>query len=158
MEPISVEDQIFNVIIRCHPSVVCFLSIVYAFSYPMYRTDLWNYLVSLSSLITLPWIILGDFNQVSNVSEKKGGRPPNSQGMQQFNYMIFECALPDMGFVGPRFTWSNMREGPTLIQECLDNALYNRQFLTRYLEYTVVHLPRPRSDHHPLLVSTPDNR
>lgn len=82
MEPISVEDQIINVIIRCHSYVVCFLSTVYASPYPVYRTDLWNYLVSLSSLITLPWIILGNFNQVYDVSKKKGGRPPNSRGMQ----------------------------------------------------------------------------
>lgn len=72
--------------------------------------------------------------------------------MFEFNHMISSCSFLDLGFSGPQFMWSNMRRGIAHIQERLDRALGNRQLLFRFPDCSVSHLPRSRSDHHPLLL------
>lgn len=40
--------------------------------------------------------------------------------------MFDDCEFVDVGFSGPRFTWSNKREGQTRISERLDRACCTR--------------------------------
>lgn len=72
--------------------------------------------------------------------------------MKSFAEMIRKCDLHDLGFSGPKFTWSNMRSGAANVQERLDRALGNHQWIIRFLECRVTHLPQSRSDHHPIMV------
>lgn len=97
---------------------------------------------------------MGDFNQTKCVVEKKGGRPSPLNPMNSFVHMIRECALIDLGFSGPPFTWTNMRKGEANIQEWLDRALANSSWLERFGDSQVIHLPRTRSDHNPLLLQS----
>ncbi|XP_028058205.1 uncharacterized protein LOC114262062 [Camellia sinensis] len=64
-----------------------------------------------------------------------------------------ECHLTDLGFSGPKFTWTNGRHGLANIKERLDRALCNDQWHTLFPEAWVQHLPRVNSDHYPLLIS-----
>lgn len=49
------------------------LTAVYASPYNTVRSTLWDHLVSISIMHKLPWIILGDFNEILFMNEKKGG-------------------------------------------------------------------------------------
>lgn len=54
---------------------------------------------------------MGDFNQVVDPQEKKGGRPVSFYHIRPLQDMIDQCQQVYMGIDGPRFTWSNMRKG-----------------------------------------------
>ncbi|KAM7468887.1 hypothetical protein LguiA_007070 [Lonicera macranthoides] len=53
---------------------------------------------------------LGDFNAISDVSEKVGGRPPKIQDLESFNAMINDCGIVDCDYEGNKYTWLNNQE------------------------------------------------
>ena len=53
--------------------------------------------------------MLGDFNEVLNSDEKLGGRPINCNRALKFQECLNSCGIIDMGFSGPRFTWTILR-------------------------------------------------
>lgn len=65
----------------------------------------------------IPWLLLGDFNQVLWRDGKRGRSPVSQARVQPFVNMIKNCKLLDLDFSGQKFTWSNMRKGITNIQE-----------------------------------------
>jgi hypothetical protein len=64
------------------------------------------------------------------------------------------CAMMDLGFSGPKLTWSNKkkRAGLAKISERLDRAWCNLGWRHLFQGAGVHHLPRTHSDHHPVLV------
>ena len=63
------------------------------------RVPLWDLQRSLSST-SLPWIAGGDYNIISNGTEREGGSQPDHLAMNDFNSVIHDCNLLDPGFVG----------------------------------------------------------
>lgn len=57
----------------------------------------------------------------------------------------------DLSILNRSFTWSNSRRIPTL--ECLDRAFISQGWLSSSPQSTLRALPRPKSDHTPLLLS-----
>ena len=57
------------------------------------------------------WLCLGDFNEIMDANEKFGGLPKSRRQMMGFRDTLLSCNLHDLGFVGPKYTWSNMRVG-----------------------------------------------
>lgn len=110
------------------------------------------YLKELGKVVDYPWMLIGDFNQILNKTEKKGGKRFGSKRAKAFAHMIEECELHDLGFSRPRFTWCNLRKGPERVQERLDRALENDKWLLKYQDNQVIHLPRSRSNHNPIMV------
>lgn len=97
-------------------------------------------------------MLVGDFNQIMFESEKKGGRPANQNQMEQLNEVVKRCKLYDLGFTGPKFTWSNLRRGKENVQERLDRAICNYRWMRLFPDSHIWHLPRSKSDHNPILV------
>ncbi|CAI9784323.1 unnamed protein product [Fraxinus pennsylvanica] len=58
-----------------------------------------------------------------------------------------------MGYLGPKFTWSNKREGTQFTKERLDRAVVNPSFLSVFSACVVQVLPVITSDHNPLLIN-----
>ena len=54
---------------------------------------------------SMPWITVGDFNVFLTKDEKKGGSSRGSVPCKKFNEWLRECAMFDLGFCGPKFTW-----------------------------------------------------
>jgi hypothetical protein len=61
-----------------------------------------------------------------------------------------DCALTDLGYFGPKFTWSNYQEGVTLIKERLDKVMANLERQIFYLDAEVEVGAVVNSDHAPL--------
>ena len=61
--------------------------------------------------------------------------------------------MMDLGFSGPKFTWSNKREIGDLIQCRLDRCWVNPGWKDFYPEANVTHLAKVNSDHCPLLLN-----
>jgi hypothetical protein len=67
----------------------------------------WRLICTLSSQLDLPWLCMGDFNEVLFSHEKEGG-PARAPGcMDAFRHALEDANLSDLGFVGDAFTWWN---------------------------------------------------
>ena len=68
------------------------------------RVESWKLLNSLCSISHLPWLVIGDFNEIRCAEEKEGGVARPYQQMARFNNSINFCGLKELDFVGPNFT------------------------------------------------------
>lgn len=117
------------------------------------RLLLWNNLEKVAESNSLPWLAMGDFNEIACEEEKFGGTS-NAYRIQRFNEMLDYCNLLDLGFKEPKFTWTNLRQVGGLIQERLDRAVANEEWSLSYPNAEVWHLARAHSDHSPILLNT----
>jgi len=62
------------------------------------------------------------------------------------------CNLADLGYRGPKFTWTNKRSPGEFIKARLDRALANPGCASRYLDVLVEVLVARSSDHKPLWI------
>ena len=100
----------------------------------------------------------GDFNSILHPHEKLGGKPFNISKAKPFANCINNCKLIDLGFTGPRFTWSNKhRNKDTHIRERLDSFLCNQEWIKNFPNTVVKHISNSSSDHSPLLLDTYPN-
>ena len=60
-----------------------------------------------------------------SLSEKWGGVGRANGKMKRFQSVLTECGLSDLGFRGPKYTWSNCQENQALIKEQLDKGVAN---------------------------------
>ena len=106
-------------------------------------------------MVSLPWVLLGDFNEMISEDEKMGGLPLNRNRIFAFRNCMDKCGLMDLGFQGPRFTWTN--KSPVWqcnIKERLDRGLGNAKWKILFPAAEVHHLPRVKSNHCPILLIT----
>lgn len=96
------------------------------------------------------WLVMGDFNIILSLQDKNG-IPSNISDILAFRATVNDTGLFDVPLQNKAFTWSNGRRNPIL--ERLDRALISQDWLLRFLRSTLKALPRPRSDHSPLVLS-----
>lgn len=73
----------------------------------------------------IPWILIGDFNDVLSFNEKLGGNSVNQTRVREFKRMLDDCHLLNLAFEGPGFTWCNKCDNGPFILELLDGAICN---------------------------------
>ncbi|XP_073101452.1 uncharacterized protein [Elaeis guineensis] len=100
-----------------------------------------------------PMLLIGDFNVITDSTEKRGGRGFNADiEVREFRNFVNSSSLIDLGFSGSAFTWCNNRFGHARVWERLDRALANDGWINYFPDSIVTHLPRIGSDHCPLLL------
>ncbi|KAI0511114.1 hypothetical protein KFK09_011737 [Dendrobium nobile] len=129
-----------------------YASFVYASCTRTGRKILWELLHDFCSTISAPWLVGGDFNCITNNSERIGGNSPHLLAMEDFNDMILNCNLHDIGFLGNNFTWNR----GTMWQR-LDRILFNDRWISTFHNTHIEHLSRTLSDHSPLLLNVSTN-
>lgn len=87
------------------------------------RLESWAKLKHLKNTSSLPWLVIGDFNEITGLSEKEGGSMRPRRQMEIFVEAINQCRLREVDFVGPRFTWIYQQKDGEQIRERLDRAL-----------------------------------
>ncbi|GLT46072.1 hypothetical protein SLA2020_198580 [Shorea laevis] len=115
------------------------------------RHESWALLKSLKSSSTLPWVCLGDFNEIMRQSEKVGGNPRSERQIHSFCNAIEYCELSELGFKGPRFTFIRKQLG-SVLRERLDRVLVTHAWEEQFPGSISHHLPTVRSDHSPILL------
>ena len=65
----------------------------------------WDRMRRLHQNLSLPWLLIGDLNEIQFLHEKEGGNPRPKQYMQEFQQAIDDCNLRDLGFIHDPFTW-----------------------------------------------------
>ncbi|KAK4577430.1 hypothetical protein RGQ29_027791 [Quercus rubra] len=96
--------------------------------------------------------MIGDFNEVLCDDDKFGGNHVNLNRALEFKDCLDKCNVVDLGFAGPKFTWTNRRPILSLILERIDRCFANPVWCILYPEALVTHLPRTFSDHCPVLI------
>ncbi|KAL8094908.1 hypothetical protein AgCh_036425 [Apium graveolens] len=86
----------------------------------------WEILSGLAGNSTLPWCILGDFNDMTEVGDKRGGREQPLSLLTSFSEAINDYGLMDMGFNGKKYTCEKSRGKSNWTQERLDRAFINQ--------------------------------
>lgn len=111
-------EQEIHAIVKVNSSNLNWLfSAIYASPRFRERCLLWNNLSNVAQARNLPWIIGGDFNEMLSSDDKFGGRPIVPSRALLFKECLDDCNMADIGFQGPRFTWTNKNGITSLIQD-----------------------------------------
>ncbi|KAL0371934.1 UNVERIFIED_CONTAM: hypothetical protein Scaly_0875000 [Sesamum calycinum] len=132
------------------------LSFYISFTYGLYivvnRRSMWEKLLELGRPLSMPWIILGDFNCVKSPAQKQLGVPPTWYELQDFADCCLALGLHDAQTTGCYYTWySNSDNNPVWCK--LDRVLLNNDWLDAGLHCTAhFNLSGCLSDHSPEFV------
>ena len=103
--------------------------------------------------IEIPWLCMGDFNDILYEYENEGGKMRAAKKIKGFRQMVENCKLIDLQFKGQKFTWINRRE-EGMIKERIDKGLVNLAWLEQYPRTQVINLPIIGSDHRPIYIDS----
>ena len=98
---------------------------------------------------TIPWLVLGDLNEILYSHEKEGGNARPQRYIQAFHHAIENYEIDDIGFIGDPFTW---HRGAMCSR--LDRGLANASWNQLHSNAALVHLQYNHSNHRPLLLDT----
>ena len=93
------------------------------------------------------WLIGGDFNMITRLEEKRGGRPKLETESSLFKNFIQNQQLIDLQFCNGLFTWSNRRTGRQNIASKLDRFLISDNAIHIGGDLSASIIPLPGSDH-----------
>jgi hypothetical protein len=116
------------------------------------RRDSWNFLRNLSRASTLPWCVIGDFNDILSDSEKKGRTVRSSWLINGFRSAVSESGLSDVHMEGYPFTWFKSLGTIRAVEEKLDRALATESWFNFFPNAIVENLSVPGSDHYPIML------
>lgn len=117
------------------------------------RRESWGLLRNLSTLSSLPWLIMGDFNDFFHQSEKRGRLAHREWLIAGFRNTVADCGLCDFPFTGNQFTWERSRGTPAMVEEKLDRILVTETWLTMFEGAKVCSFVCPYSDHLPFMIT-----
>ncbi|KAJ8431324.1 hypothetical protein Cgig2_013540 [Carnegiea gigantea] len=146
-------DQYITMQVQQGHYATWFLTVIYASPRITQRDTLWGNLHHFASKCTYPWLLAGDFNETTSLDERNHGGPDMLRRCTRFKHWIANTGLIDLGYSGPKFTWSRGRDWDTLKQARLDRALCNMAWRLKFPEGAVRHLLQAQSDHAPILLS-----
>ncbi|XP_024004922.1 uncharacterized protein LOC112082061 [Eutrema salsugineum] len=133
--PVFKSDQMITVLVKKLGDEDEFLcSFIYGSNFTDDRRVLWEDVRShyISPIYwNKRWIIMGDYNETLSTEEYSDPSSTETNGMRDFQELVRDGDLNDMGFHGPLFTWSNKREDG-LICKNLDRVLVNENWLNDY--------------------------
>jgi hypothetical protein len=122
------------------------------------REESWSLLGHLKTHAPVPWLCVGDFNEILTHSEKVGAAIRRESQMDGFRFALEDCQLANLGFSGSRFTWSNHHTNTFFTKERLDRAVANNEWCGRFPVVTVNVLAARTSDHHPIFIQYNDQQ
>ncbi|CAH9115467.1 unnamed protein product [Cuscuta epithymum] len=115
------------------------------------RARLWAGLARVAKRDRGAWVLGGDFNVVSSISEYKGPSTPPLNDILDFQDCIDGCDLLQLPALGSVFTWSGMRSSGR-VWEKLDMFLANQEFVDKFETVKIQHWSKTPSDHCPLIL------
>ncbi|XP_019166949.1 PREDICTED: uncharacterized protein LOC109162719 [Ipomoea nil] len=124
----------------------------YGFSQRGQRRDSWDLIRTLAGRSDLPWVMIGDFNDLLFQSEKRGGNPHPESLLHGFGETIEECGLAQMPMTGYPFTWEKRKGTPNWIEERLDKVLANQSWRENVPDASVQNILTRQSDHSALFL------
>ncbi|KAG7559049.1 Reverse transcriptase zinc-binding domain [Arabidopsis thaliana x Arabidopsis arenosa] len=93
----------------------------------------------------------GDFNEILNANEKKGGRLRENWSLIDFRNMVNICKVSDLPFQGNNMTWLGKRR-THIVESWIDRAMANDQWKAHFPASEVEYLELIESDHRPAII------
>lgn len=126
------------------------LTVVYGEAQTHLRHHTWNTLKNIAGSSSLPWLCIGDFNEVLRPDEQEGvGQRSNAQ-IQGFRDAVDTCGLVDLGFKGRFWTFEKKVAGGTFTRVRLDRALGSTEWCSLFPSTGLTHITAATSDHGPI--------
>ncbi|GJR83130.1 RNA-directed DNA polymerase, eukaryota, reverse transcriptase zinc-binding domain protein [Tanacetum coccineum] len=117
---------------------------------------LWKDLVVHSGAVKdAPWVLLGDFNVILDLSERSFGSSSVISGMEEFRRCVSSIEVSDVVMSGLQFTWNKSPKSTNGLLKKLDRVMCNMDFLDKFPNSNVVLLPFVCSDHAPSVLNIP---
>jgi hypothetical protein len=108
-------------------------------------------MLALAAAVSGPWLVIGDFNLIPYPSDKNNANFDRSLAAA-FNSLIRDSAWMELPLRDRLYIWTNTQAVPVLAR--LDRAFFNSDWDSAFPNSHLSSLPRPVSDHHPIMVST----
>jgi hypothetical protein len=118
------------------------------------RYRMWNKIKSIKASSSLPWLMIGDFNEAMWQEEHFSRTKRSERLMLDFREVLSHCDLYDIGFAGTPWTFDNKQKGDRNVKVRLDRAVASPAWSALFPDLRIRHLISPRSDHCPLLLTT----
>ncbi|GAU43015.1 hypothetical protein TSUD_28340 [Trifolium subterraneum] len=116
------------------------------------RRAAWDLLRELRNMSSIPWCIIGDFNDLLSHADKKGIHPHLNGLCMGFRQAVNDCDLTDIPIEGHPFTWIKSRGTPHVIEERLDRVMASASWLQLFPQVRLSNLLASHSDHSPILL------
>jgi endonuclease/exonuclease/phosphatase family metal-dependent hydrolase len=117
------------------------------------RHKTWDMLKYIRGSNDLPWLCIGDFNEVLHREEHMGVNERSWTQIAGFRDVVDVCGLCDLGYRGVPWTFEKRVAGGSFCRVRLDRGLATPAWCERFPEAEVHHLPAyATSDHLPILL------
>ncbi|KAG2561483.1 hypothetical protein PVAP13_8KG161604 [Panicum virgatum] len=116
------------------------------------RKESWYLMRFLRAHSSVPWLCVGDFNELLAAEEQIGANEREQWQMAAFSDAVNDCRLMDLGYHGLPYTWDNRQDADRNVKARLDRALGDDKFLESFGDTEVFHIPLAESDHCGILV------
>lgn len=147
----EISDHFINLHVVEERNLAWKVSSVYGWPENGQKFKTWEMINSLGRNNNLPWLIGGDFNEVLQDAEKKGGHPCEFYNLFAFRNCLDMNGFRDLGDVGHPYTWSNNRtEG--YIEERLDRCVASEEWRSMFPMAIVENVIWDGSDHSPIIL------
>ena len=78
--------------------------------------------------------MIGDFNEITDHSEKEGGRRRSDSSFLPFKQMLSDCDMLKFPFTGNMLSWVGKRSGGTTVRCRLDRAVGNEDWRSFHIQ------------------------
>lgn len=102
---------------------------------------------SLSQVCNLPWLCIGDSNDITRATEKERGNMRPLRQMNRFRHVINHSGFYDLGFYCSPFTWFKNQSTKGWLKIRLDRALATNSWRQKYQDASVHHISSTAFDH-----------
>ena len=116
------------------------------------RYKTWNMLRGIAGTSTLPWAVIGDFNEVIHGHEHDGVGNRSQAQMDAFRDALDTCGLADIGYIGSSWTFERKVTGGTFTRVRLDRGVANPAWSITFPHAQLEHKTAATSDHVPIYV------
>ena len=128
-------------LVKAH-SFRCVILVVYAPNTRSNRRLLWEDLLALRDLISVPMLAMGDFNEVFIANERKGG-VGCTRSTEEFRHWATNVCFSDLDLHKRKFTNSSSR---------IDGMLAEAEWFMKFPNMKLKALPTKIFDHTPLVL------
>ncbi|XP_073360443.1 uncharacterized protein [Aegilops tauschii subsp. strangulata] len=118
------------------------------------RYKTWDTMKILRGESSLPWVCIGDFNEILRPEEQFGPNERDAAQIAGFREAVDVCELADLGYKGLDWTFEKRIVGGDYCRVRLDRALASPTWSAMFPFATLEHLTAAKSDHSPILLST----
>ncbi|XP_074347087.1 uncharacterized protein LOC141685909 [Apium graveolens] len=126
------------------------MSCFYGYPERAKRRDSWSLIRRLSGLDSLPWLIMGDFNDLMYESDKQGNVPHPNYLLNGFRETITDRHLSEIDLCGGNFTWEKSRGSTNWVGEKLDRGFASSSWWTKFPLCNLRVIQTSHSDHDPI--------